>query len=234
MDWGAKTEKICSLGDSGGSMGNKDLLEYNSREVLEGDAIERQLDNGVESQKDDEVEVLEAAPLYTSLCDIMELDLYRTMMEIGNSEKPEDMAAQYSYLFLDTEFCDAYQALAGSSRVENDRRDFTELRGLFDWPHYLKAWFVGMQEDGRFRDQEKFRSYAELMLGTSIPVLQPLEDDPAEAESDRARLQENYRCVPAVGGCRERGRYLFRRQFSGDAGNGSLPAAQARRDSGSL
>lgn len=84
-------------------MGNRELLENNGREVLEGDAIERQLDYGVEHQKDDEVEVLEAAPLYTSLCDIMGLDLYKAMVEIGNSERPEVTAAQYSAFHGD--FC---------------------------------------------------------------------------------------------------------------------------------
>ena len=207
-------------------MGNREFPECNDREILESGDTEKQLD--------DEVEVLEVAPLYTSLCDIMGLDLYKTMVEIGNSERPEETAAQYSYLFLDIEFRDVYQSLSGSGGVENGGKDFTELRRLFDWLHYLKAWFVGMQEDGRLRDPEKFRSYAEHMLGTSIPVLQPLEDDPAEDKTDRAGLQDNYRCVPAVGGCRERGGYLFRRQLPGGAGNGSLPAAQAQRDGGCL
>lgn len=195
MDWGARTEKICSLGDSVGSMENVEFPEDNEREVLEGGNPEKHLGNRVIIQENEEVEVLEAAPLYTSLCDIMGLDLYQTMMEIGNSERPEEMAVQYSYLFLDTEFCDAYQALAGNGCVENDRRDFTELRGLFDWLHYLKAWFVGMQEDGRLWDAEKFRSYAEHMLGTSIPVLQPLEDDPADFRQKLSPIEPDYRAV---------------------------------------
>ncbi|MDE5893478.1 MAG: hypothetical protein K2H45_11210 [Acetatifactor sp.] len=103
------------------------------------------------------MEVLEAVPLYTSLCDVMGMDLYQTMVEIGNSEKPEEMAAQYSYLFLDMEFSDAYQSLEGGSGAESGGKDFTELRELFDWLHYLKAWFVGIQEDGWLQDPEKFR-----------------------------------------------------------------------------
>ena len=165
MDWEAKTEKICSLGDSadgGRSMGNMEFPESKGREVLEGSHTEKQLDHKakIQDDEDDELEVLQAAPLYTSLCDIMGLDLYKTMVEIGNSERPEETAAQYSYLFRDAEFHDAYQSLSGSGCVENGGRNFTELRRLFDWLHYLKAWFVGMQEDGRLRAPEKFRSYA--------------------------------------------------------------------------
>ncbi len=200
MDWEAKTEKICSLGDSadgGRSMGNMEFPESKGREVLEGSHTEKQLDHKakIQDDEDDELEVLEAAPLYTSLCDIMGLDLYKTMVEIGNSERPEETAAQYSYLFRDAEFHDAYQSLSGSGCVENGGRNFTELRRLFDWLHYLKAWFVGMQEDGRLRAPEKFRSYAEHMLGTPIPVLQPLEDDPADFRQKLNPIEPDYRAI---------------------------------------
>lgn len=115
IDRKEKREKICSLGDS------------------------------MDAPAGDVLEVLEEAPLYTSLCDLMGLDLYRVMVEIGNSKAPVEVAAGYSYLFLDREFMDACVALDGDvdkGGVEAGR-NFTKLRGLFDWLHYLKAWFVG-------------------------------------------------------------------------------------------
>lgn len=187
MDWEAKTEKICLLGDNGGGIGDVGDPEGGGSETL--------VSNGAKIPEDGGVEVLEAAPLYTSLCDVMGLDLYQTMVEIGNSERPEETAAQYSYLLLDAEFRDAYQSLEVGEAAESGGKDFTELRGLFDWLHYLKAWFVGMQEDGRLRDPEKFRSYAEHMLGTSIPVLQPLENDPADFRQKLDPVEPDYKAV---------------------------------------
>lgn len=185
MDWEAKTEKICALGGSRGGIGDVEALEDNSSEISAGNRV----------LEDGEVEVLEVASLYTSLCDMMGKDLCQVMVEIGNSERPEEMAAQYSYLLLDTEFRNAYQSLEGSSGAESGGKNFTELRSLFDWLHYLKAWFVGMQGDGRLQDPEKFRSYAEHMLGTSIPVLQPLENDPADLRQKLNPAEPNYRAV---------------------------------------
>lgn len=167
IDREGKREKICSLGDSADAMA--------------GDVLE----------------VLEDAPLYTSLCDLMGLDLYQVMVEIGNSETPGEVAAGYSYLFLDREFMDAYAALdgdAGKGGAEAGR-DFTELRGLFDWLHYLKAWFAGMQEDDRLRDPERFRSYAEHILGTPVPVLLPVENAPADARLRIDPMWPDYRAV---------------------------------------
>ncbi len=72
MDWEAKTEKICSLGDSadgGRSMGNMEFPESKGREVLEGSHTEKQLDHKakIQDDEDDELEVLQAAPLYIAL-----------------------------------------------------------------------------------------------------------------------------------------------------------------------
>ena len=187
MDWEAKREKICFLGSNGGGIGDVGDPEDSGADTL--------VDNGVKIPEDDGVEVQEAAPLYTSLCDVMGLDLYQTMVEIGNSERPQETAAQYSYLFLNMEFLDAYQFLEGVSGAESGGKDFTELRGLFDWLHYLKAWFVGMQKDERLRDPEKFRSYAEHMLGTSIPVQQPRENDPADFRQKLDPAEPDYKSV---------------------------------------
>ncbi|MCM1345444.1 MAG: hypothetical protein NC246_16620, partial [Muribaculaceae bacterium] len=163
IDREGKWEKICSLGDS--------------TDALAGDVLE----------------VLEEAPLYTFLCDMMGLDLYQVMVEVGNAEAPGEVAAGYSYLFLDREFMDAFAALDGGGAEAG--RDFTELRGLFDWLHYLKAWFVGMQGDGRLREPEKFRSYAEYILGTPIPVLLPVENAPADARLRLDPVRPDYRAV---------------------------------------
>ncbi len=202
MDQGAKTEKICSLEDSIGNIGNMDRTEEINDQgdtggmtIQVGSEQEGFISGRVEMPGENRMEVLETAPLYTSLCDIMGLDLYRTMLEIGNSASPEETAAGYSYLFMDKEFCDACQSLDAEGSLESGEKDFTELRRLFDWLHYLKAWFLGMQEDGRLRDPEKFRSYAEHMLGTSIPVLQPLENDPADFRQRLDPAEPDYRAV---------------------------------------
>jgi len=86
--------------------------------------------------------------LFEKFCRL--IGLYRTMLEIGNSASPEETAARYSYLFLDKEFCDACQSLDAEGSMESGGKDFTELRRLFDWLHYLKAWFWGCRKMAGF------------------------------------------------------------------------------------
>ncbi len=127
-----------------------------------------ELDDEMNITEDDEIPVIQTAPLYTSLCDLMGLDLHQTMLKIGLSDRPRETAARYSYLLTDKEFLDAYEGLHDSPDTHTD---FSKLGPLFEWLHYLKAWFEGMQTDERLRDTELFRSYAEGVLGTDIPTL---------------------------------------------------------------
>lgn len=50
-------------------------------------------DTGISMES--ELEVLAEVPLYTSVCDLMGLDLYKVMVEIGNAEMPEETAGGY-------------------------------------------------------------------------------------------------------------------------------------------
>ena len=135
-----------------------------------------------------------ASPLYTALCDLMGLDLHETMMKIAGSEHPEEIARAYSFLLTDTEFLDAYQQL-DNGEEEAGGRNLYDLRELFTWLHYLKAWFEGMESDERLRDAELFRSYAEIMLGTPVPVLHLMENNPTDIRLNLNPLKPDYRCI---------------------------------------
>lgn len=145
-----------------------------------------ELDDDMDVTEDDEIEALQIAPLYTSLCDLMGLDLYQAMLEITRSDRPQETAAGYSYLLTDKEFLNAYESLRNGT-------DFSELRSLFDWLHYLKAWFEGMQTDERLRDAERFRSYAENVLTTAVPVLYLADDEDTRLNLNPA--QPDYRAI---------------------------------------
>ncbi len=118
----------------------------------------------------DDPDVLYSAPLFTSLCDLMGLDLHQTMLEIMRSERPAETAANYSYLFTDSQFYEAFETLQLSNEAA-EQSDFEKLRDSFMWLHYLKAWFVEMETDERLHDAELFRSYAAFYLGTNVPTL---------------------------------------------------------------
>ncbi len=145
-----------------------------------------ELDNEMNISEDDEIPVIQTAPLYTSLCDLMGLDLHQTMLEIALSDRPRETAARYSYLLTDKEFLDAYENLQNGTNL-------SELRPLFDWLHYFKAWFEGMQTDERLQDAELFRSYAGVILDIDVPALYVAYEGGTRLELNP--LKPNYRAI---------------------------------------
>lgn len=118
------------------------------------------------------------APLFSALCDMMSLDLYQTMRSLLYAEKPTEEAKKLPYLFLDDAFLEAYKPDLEPDDEEETLDTHLALRDLFHWLHHFKAWFDGMRRDSALWDVELFRSYAELKLGTSMPVLHRVESDP--------------------------------------------------------
>ena len=120
---------------------------------------------------------MDEAPLFGALCDCMSLDLYQTMLLLLRTEQPFEEAKNLPYLFLDDAFVDAYKPELIDE--EDETPDIhAALHDLFDWLHLFKAWFEGLRTNPDLWDGELFRSYAELKLGTSLPVLHQLENDP--------------------------------------------------------
>lgn len=128
-------------------------------------------------------------PLFIALCDVMSLDLQETLVQLLNAEKPEEVASRMSFLLADEEFLEQFRLL------KEDESNISGLRELFDWLHYLKAWFVGIQENEVLRNGELFRSYAEIILKTQLPALHLLENDPASTRLYLNPLNPDYRRV---------------------------------------
>ncbi|MFT8890125.1 MAG: DUF6076 domain-containing protein [Ethanoligenens sp.] len=118
------------------------------------------------------------APLFGALCNVMSLDLYQTMMGLLCAEKPAEDAVKLPYIFLDDAFLEAYKPDSEPEEEEESPDTHFALRDLFYWLHHFKAWFEGMRRDSALWDGELFRSYAELKLGTHLPVLHRVEGDP--------------------------------------------------------
>ena len=135
------------------------------------------------------------APLFGALCDVMSLNLCQTMQALLHAENPMEGAKKLPYIFLDNAFRKAYEADAGLD-VETPETHLA-LRELFYWLHLLKAWFNGMRGNLALWNSELFRSYVELRLGTSLPVLRRLGNDPQKIRFhiDQQNPEADYRKI---------------------------------------
>ncbi len=138
----------------------------------------------------DVVEEFEAVPLFTALCDLMTPNLHEAHVMLLNSKNPLEDAKAISFALTDDTFA---EALSGREREEGDINE--PLIDLFSWLHYLKAWFVEMQNNPALYNTELFRSYCETMLDTSVPALHRLENNPSDTRLHLDRRNPDYRRI---------------------------------------